>query len=185
MTFEELIKKYANKYGQEWVQGDYPQTRIDKIRAAIEAKDLETLRPIIFGDNGFSREVFKALTGVKLGKTQKARWAALCEFVGADVVKQYEDRLAQAKAEHQARRANRRVLDYLDSMKYVTTRYNGQTMSMYEWYIALKKEGFTKLIEVTQNRAVPIYELRRETDGSYYVFRRKIECEALQYLLEN
>ena len=185
MTFEELIKKYAKTYGEEWVESGFAQTRIDKMKAAIEAKDLEALRPIIFTDNGFSREVFQALTGVKLGKTQKARWAALCEFVGADIVKQYEDRAAWRRAEYQARRENRRILDYLDSMKYVMTRYNGQAMSMYDWYVALKKEGFTKLIEVTQNRAVPIYELRRETDGSYYVFRRKIECEALQYLLEN
>jgi hypothetical protein len=183
MTFEDLISKYVTKYGQAWADSGFAETRVGLIKTAIEEKNLEVLRPIIYEDNGYTRAIFERIAGLKLGKTQKARWQALREFVGEEVALAYDATFAQKKADHKAKADHYRLMDFLDELKRKQVNHYGRIMSEYDWMLWLiKEQGYTTLIVNTAGRTA-IYELRNELTRTFYTFRRKIEYEALQYLL--
>lgn len=180
MFLDDLIEKYRPKYGDEWAVSGFPQTRLDKIRQAIEDRDLEALRLIIFEDNAFSREIFEILADTKLGKTQKVRLAQLRQFVGEEACQLFDRALQETKSERDQMRAE----NFIRQMHAERTQYDGKIVSRYDFMQAIVKNGYRDL-RVNTDGAVPIYELRHIQNRDYYQFRRKLEYELLKKMIED
>lgn len=183
MFLDDLIEKYRPKYGDEWAVSGFPQTRLDKIRQAIEERDLLALHPIIFEDNAFSRAIFEILTGTKLGATQKLRWAQLRQFVGEEACQAYDRALQETKSERDQMRAENRLENFIRQMHAERAQYDGKIVSRYDFMQAIVKNGYRDL-RVNTDGAVPIYELRHIQNRDYYQFRRKLEYELFKKMIE-
>lgn len=182
---DDLIAKYKKKYGEEWGnRNNYPRELIEKMRVWVAAKDLDKLRPVIYTENGFSREVFERLADKRLGTTQKLRWAQLRAWAGEEVCAAYDRAELQRLEEREAKRTASQLESFADLMKFQETQYKGQNMSRYDFMKAVIKDGHIRL-SVNTGGAVPIYELHNPADRSFYQFRRKLEYDLLASLLSD
>ncbi len=179
---DDLIAKYVKKYGEEWGSNNYPHSKIEIIKTAIANRDLDRLRPIIFADNGFSREVFERLADKRLGTTQKLRWAQLRAWAGEAACAAYDQVVHERQYEREKKRAANRLEDFIDQMKREKVNSGGVIMSRLDYMKAEIEAGFTELT-VNTGGAVPIYELRNPRTRVFSQFRRKLEYELLVSLL--
>lgn len=114
---------------------------------AIDAKDVDGLLKAVHRHNANSRKVFKVLTGIDPGKTDKACREAIRQYVGAEFFAQHENETTAKAAERQAdwRRKQEEKEREAELGQRTVIRFPGeqvQTLTIREMIDGLLARGF-------------------------------------------
>jgi hypothetical protein len=172
--FDDLINKYRQIYGDDWVGRVQPM--IDRLKPACEKKDLAVLLDLLHRDNPFLREVFSRMTDISLPKTQHGLAQVLEALVGREKVTAY-----RTQVEQQQQLRVLEELQYKVADRYVRTTDYG-TLRMDEFIHRLIQDGYTTP-RVFQSGSAKSYGLYNDKQTGYS-FKRKVEYLYMRAVLE-
>jgi NADH/NAD ratio-sensing transcriptional regulator Rex len=82
-AYTDLIEQYRSQYGDRWAEQEISKI-IARVQQAVVEKDFSYLVHLRHTTNGFCREVFTHMTGIKLHRTQRESLRVLEAFVGEE-----------------------------------------------------------------------------------------------------
>lgn len=192
-----LLKANDFKTPQEMVLATYWKHGINtgdgtmavKLTTAVENKDLKTMLPWIGynSQNPATEEAFTRLTGVALGKTQKARVAQLEAWAGperAEALHKERSEMAKARAEEEPRKDLRRAFDALYGMSVQVSANSTEILDGQKWIEYKVAEGYTHVISRKRGAVVHRSLKNPETEftSSLKDSRFQNYCKAIQAL---
>lgn len=194
----DLVKANDFKSQQEMILATYWKHGIEagpdspmvgKLLTAVENKDLKTMLPWIGhnSQNPATEEAFTRLTGVALGKTQKARVAQLEAWAGperAEALHKERSEMAKARAEEEPRKDLRRAFDALYGMSVQVSANSTEILDGQKWIEYKVAEGYTHVISRKRGAVVhrSLKDPETEFTSSLKDSRFQNYCKAIQAL---